>query len=80
MRRHINTQNIATKVFSDDFMLQQVAPHTRRIGFGLITFIDRNNRWTACCLGMVNCFDGLHHDRVISRHNQNDNISDIRPA
>ena len=80
MRRHINTQNIPTKIFGDNIMLQQIATHARRIRCGLITFIDRNNRWTACCLGMVNRFDGLHHDRIISRHNQNDNISDIRPA
>ena len=61
-------------------MLQQIASHARWIGGGLVTFIDSNNRWTTCRLGMVNRLDGLHHDRIISRHNQNDDIGDIRAA
>ena len=61
-------------------MLQQIIPHFLRIGFWLITFVHRDNRWASSGLGMIDGFNRLHHDRIIRRHNQHHNIRDIGPA
>ena len=61
-------------------MLQQVISDPLRLGFGLVTFINRDNDRTSGCLGMINSLDGLGHHRIICSHHQHNNIGCICPA
>ena len=61
-------------------MLKQVSAHFIRGGIWFVHFVDRNDHGHFGRLRMVNGFDGLRHDRIIGRHDQNHNIGDLRPA
>ena len=72
--------HIARHFLDDDFILQQRLAHFLRIGFGLVTFGDRDDHRHARCLGMVDRFDRLRLDAVIGGHDQHDDVGDVRAA
>ena len=54
--------------------------HPLGIGFGLVDLIDGDDDRSLGRLGMANRLDRLWHDAVIRRHNQHDDVRDLRAA
>ncbi len=61
-------------------MFSQFLHNTVRICCFLIHFVNSHNDWHFCCFRMVNCFNCLRHNTVISCYNENCYIGNFRTA
>ena len=78
MGRNVNTKNVTTEIFGHDLMAEKLITDTLRVSFRLVTFIDSNDHRTVRSSSVVNRFDGLLHDAIISGNNKDDDVSDFR--
>ena len=61
-------------VLRDQFVLDQFLLHAVHIGIRLVDLVDCDNDLDTCGLGMIDGFNGLRHDTVVSRHHQHGDI------
>ena len=71
---------VAAQAFDDDFVLQELVDHPRRIGAGLVHLVDGHDDRRAGRLGVIDGLDGLGHDPVVGRHHQDDDVGDVGAA
>ncbi len=75
-----NTDRGAAPFLRNQLIFGQLLLNMIRIGFRLIHFIDCHDNLDTGRLGMVNRLDGLRHDTVIRRDNQDRDIRHLRAA
>ena len=61
-------------------MAQQIVADPLRVRLGLVAFVDGDNHRAFGGPGMVDGLNGLLHDPVVGRHDQNHDIGDIGSA
>ena len=66
--------HVAAHGFDHNLMFQQTLAHSLWICAVLIDLIDRNNHRHICSLSMLNGFNRLGHEAIISSDHQNDNV------
>ena len=71
---------IAAPVFGQQALFGQFAFHAFRIDAGFVDLVDRDNDRDFCGSGVRNRFDGLRHDAVVGRDDENDDVGDPRAA
>ena len=79
-RRHFNRKRIAAKRLDLHVVLQELLHHPLGIGFGLVDLVDGDDDRSLGRLGVANRLDRLRHDAVIRRHDQHDDVGDLRAA
>ena len=78
--RDFDILHIARHLLNNHLMLQQVGTNLVRVGFRFIDLVDRYNHRDLGRFGVVNRFDGLRHNRIVSSYNQNHDIGDLGTA
>ena len=59
-------------------MLQQIRAHPRRVHIRLVHLVDGNDDGNTSGFRVVDRFNGLRHDAVVSGHHQNGNVGGFR--
>ena len=75
-----NADNVTAPVLANEVVLGEFFLDPVGVSAFLIHFVDSNNNGNSCCLCMVYGFNGLRHDTVISRNNEDSDIRDIRTS
>ena len=74
---YLDHNGISAPCFGDQSMFGEGVFDPIRVGGRLINLIHRHDQRHSGCLGMMDRFDGLRHDSVVSRDDQNDDIRDL---
>ena len=80
MSRNVNAKHVTAEIFGHNFMAEKLVTDTLWVSFRLVTFIDSNDHRTVCGTSVVDRFDGLLHDAIISGNNKDDDVRDFRTA
>ena len=79
-RRHFDREGIAAKRLDLHVVLQELLHHPLGIGLGLVDLVDGDDDRSLGRLGVANRLDRLRHDAVVRRHDQHDDVGDLRAA
>ncbi|MNP95084.1 hypothetical protein D3C85_76270 [compost metagenome] len=79
-RRHRYEWRIATVFFRHNLFCDQFLGNAISIRTRLVHFVDSHDQRHARCFRMRNCFLGLRHHAVVSRHHQDHDIGCFRTA
>ena len=80
LRRNVDEHVLAAPLFGDDAVLRKFLTYALGVRAILIDLVHRNNNRHVCRFRVVDCLDGLRHNAVIGRNNQDDNVGDLRTA
>lgn len=80
MCRNGNHDGIAAPVFTDEAVFGQLLHDVFRVGTFFIDLIDGDDDRYACRFGMVDGFNRLRHDAVVSGNDQDGNIRNLGAA
>ena len=72
--RYLGKYSASSPFFRNQFVFSKFLLHSVNIGIGFIHFIYGNNDFNSCCLGMVDCLNGLGHHAVVRRNYQHCDI------
>ena len=78
--RNGDHDGVAAPIFTDEAVFCQLLHDVFRISAFLIDFVDSDDDGDASRFGMVNRFDGLRHDTVVSCDDEDSNICDLGTA
>ena len=78
--RYRNADDVAAPLFRNQLILGQLLHDALRICFRLIHLVDGDDDRNARRLGVVDRLDGLRHDAVVRRDNQNCDVGDVGAA
>ena len=78
--RDLAHDRVAAPLLGHDLVLGQLLKYTVRICARLVDLVDRHDDRHVCCLGMVDCLNGLRHDAVVCRNDQDRDIRDLCAA
>ena len=77
---HRDAGDVAAPVLGHDLVLGQLLLDALRVGGGLIHLVDGDDQLDVGGLGVVDGLDGLGHDAVIGRDDQDRNVGHVRAA
>ena len=78
--RDLADDGVAAPLLGYDVVLGQLLEHAVRVRARLVDLVDRHDNRHLGCLGVVDRLDGLRHDAVIRRNDQDRNIGYLRAA
>ena len=70
----------STPLLRRQVVIGKVLLDAGHVGLGKVDLVDRDDYRNVRGLGMVYCLNGLGHDAVVGRHDQDDDVRDARPA
>ena len=73
---HLADDGLAAPFFRKEVMLRQLAQNLIGVGARLIHLVDRDDNRHVGGLGVVNRLNGLRHDAVVRRDDQNRHVGD----
>ena len=78
--RDLADDRIAAPLLGHDLVLGQLLEHAVRVGARLVDLVDRHDDRHARRLGVVDRLDGLRHDAVVRRNDQDRDVGHLRAA
>ncbi len=78
--RDRNGLGVAAQAFDHDLVLQQLVDDLVRVRARFVDLVDRHDDRRAGRLGVIYRLDGLGHDAVIGRNDQDDDVGDVGAA
>ena len=79
-RRNLDRERVAAERLDLHVVLQELLHHALGIGFGLVDLVDGDDDRRLGRLGVADRLDRLRHDAVVGRHDQYDDVGDLRAA
>ena len=80
MSRNGNHNGIAAPIFTDETVFRQLLHNVARISPFFINFINSHDNGNVRRFSMINGFNGLRHNTVISRYYEDGNIRNLGTA
>ena len=75
--RDVDEHDVSSVLLSDQTKFGELLTNLGRVGVGLVDLVDSNNDGHASGLGVVQSLDGLRHDAVVGRDNENRDVGGL---
>ena len=79
-RGNVHENRVAAPVVRHESLVLQLLADFQRVRVRMIHFVDGDEDRNFRGLGVVERLDGLRHDAVVRRHDQHDDVGDVRAA